>query len=305
MSRAVSAVVRPASQPQLEDLVFGLPADAGHRIRFEPTDKRVRPFVAGTAVADSTRARIMLETGRLPVYYFPTEDVRTDLLTTGLRELTSPHKGDGAYWSIRAGGRLVEDAAWRYPDPPAGCPDISGYVAFHWQRMDAWYEEDEEVFGHPHDPHHRIDILESSRHVRVRAGGRLVADTRRPRLLFETGLPTRYYIPRLDVRLDLLEPSSLRTTCAYKGTTTGYWAVRGDDGSPREVAWSYAAPAPECAKIANLVCFFNERVDIAVDGVELPRPEGLELSGVLPDAWSQPSRGRGTGPIGGRARRPA
>lgn len=261
----------PRPEPLIEDLWIGPPGAAG-QIRFEPAQRRVRAYLGGVPVADSSRAMLMLEPGRLPVYYFPREDVRTERLTPGSRQLSSPSRGEGVYWSIAAGGRLVEDAAWSHPHPPPGAPDLAGYVAFHWQLMDTWFEEDDEVFGHPHDPYHRIDILESSRHVRVTAGGQVVADTRRPRLLIETGLPVRYYIPRLDVRLDLLRATDLRTTCAYKGTTTQYWAMPGEDGDTREVAWSYGAPSLECARIAGLVSFFNERVDISVDGVELARP---------------------------------
>lgn len=257
---------------QIEDLQVGPPATSAAAIRFETTDKRVRAFLGGTAVADSTRVRLMLEPGRLPVYYFPLEDVRTDRFSDGSGQIESPLKGRGLSFTIDAGGRRVEDAAWRYPEPPEGCPDIAGYVALHWNDMDAWFEEEEEVRGHPKDPYQRIDVLESSRHVRVVAGGREVADTRRPRMLLETGIPTRYYIPRLDVRLDLMRRTELRTTCAYKGTTSDYWAIEDEEGRLREVAWSYAAPTLEVSRITNLVCFFNERVDIYVDGVALPRP---------------------------------
>ena len=269
-----TAPPRPPSKPEplIEDLRWGPPLTS-LRMEFRPAERRVRAFLGATAVVDSTDAMLMLEASRLPVYYLPLEDVRTDLFLPGSRTTGSTHKGEGVYWSVGVGGRVVADAAWRYPHPPPGCPDISRYVAFHWQKLDAWFEEDEEVRGHPHDPYHRIDILESSRHVRVEVGRRVVADTRLPRLLLETGLPTRFYIPRLDVRLDLLRPSDLQTTCAYKGTTSAYWTAADQDDRQREVAWCYATPTLECAKIANLVSFFNERVDITVDGVRLPRPK--------------------------------
>jgi uncharacterized protein (DUF427 family) len=261
-----------AGPPVLEDMLIHPIPPTGHSVRLEPIPKRVRAFVGGVAVADSTRVMMMFETARLGVYYFPIEDVRTDLLVESPHSVESPYKGEASYYSIAVDGREVENAAWRYLDPRPGCPDISGYVAFHWQLMDAWFEEDEEVFVHARDPYHRVDILESSRHVRVVLAGQTVAETRRARFLFETSLPTRYYIPRLDVCLDLLRPSAMRTACPYKGMTSSYWSAETADGSIRDVAWSYAAPIPDAAKIANLVAFFNERVDaIFVDGVEVAK----------------------------------
>jgi uncharacterized protein (DUF427 family) len=125
--------------------------------------------------------------------------------------------------------------------------------------MDAWYEEDEQVFEHPRDPYHRVDVLQSSRQVRVEIGGQVVAESRHPRLLFETNLPTRYYLPVEDVRMDLLEATQTSTVCPYKGTAS-YWRLRGDPPA-RDVAWSYLDPIPEIPKIRGLIAFFNERVD--------------------------------------------
>jgi len=263
----------PAGPPVLEDMLIHPIPPSGHSVRLEPIAKRVRAFVGGVAVADSTRVMMMFETGRLGVYYFPVEDVRTDLLVESAHSVASPFKGAASYFSITVDGQQIENAAWRYLEPQPAYPDLAGYVAFHWRLMDAWYEEDEEVFVHARDPYHRVDILESSRHVRVVLAGQTVAETCRARFLFETSLPTRYYIPRLDVRLDLLRPSAMRTACPYKGMTSSYWSGETADGSIRDVAWSYAAPVPDATKIANLVAFFNERVDaIFVDGVEVPKP---------------------------------
>src|SRR5262245_21765606 len=125
--------------------------------------------------------------------------------------------------------------------------------------MDAWYEEDDEIFVHPRDPHHRVDVLHSSRHVQVVALGEMVADSRRPSLLFETGLPTRYYIPRADVRMSLLVPSDSHTQCPYKGIAS-YYSVRVGNRLARDLAWTYRFPIPECPKIEDLVCFYNEQV---------------------------------------------
>jgi uncharacterized protein (DUF427 family) len=230
-----------------------------HRVHVEPTPRRVRVTFNGETIADSSRARLLRETGHLPVYYFPPEDVRNDLLEPTDQHTRCPFKGEASYWTVRVGDRVAENAMWGYLDPLPERQDIRGYRAFYWERMDAWYEEDEQVFRHPRDPYHRVDVLQSSRHVRVEIGGQTIADSRRPRLLFETNLPTRYYVPVEDVRMDLLEPTQTSSVCPYKGTAA-YWRMRGDP-SGRDVAWSYQDPIPECPKIRGLMAFFNERVD--------------------------------------------
>jgi uncharacterized protein (DUF427 family) len=247
------------------------PAVAGHRVWTEPNERRVRVFVAGQAIADSSRTIYLFETDHLPVYYFPRADVRFDLLEPADHRTHCPYKGDACYYSVVVGDRRVENAVWGYPDPLASVPQIADYVAFYWDRADAWYEEDDEVFRHPRDPYHRVDVLQSSRHVQVRIGDVIVADSRRPRLLFETGLPVRYYLPRLDVRQDLLVEAPKRTRCPYKGEAV-YWSAHVNGDRLEDVAWSYPAPIPETPKIENLMAFFNEKVDIVVDGVLQERP---------------------------------
>jgi uncharacterized protein (DUF427 family) len=242
-----------------------------HRVHVEPSPRRVRVKFNDEVIADSRRVLLLRETGHLPVYYFPPEDVRQDLLEPTELHTRCPYKGEASYWTIRVGDREAKDAMWGYLDPLPGREDIRGYRAFYWNRVDAWYEEDEEVFKHPRDPYHRVDVLQSSRHVKVEIGGQTVADSRRPRLLFETGLPTRYYLPVEDVRMDLLEPTTTSSVCPYKGTAS-YWKLAGDP-SARDVAWSYQAPIPECPKIAGLISFFNERVDaLYVDDERQEKP---------------------------------
>lgn len=242
-----------------------------HRVWTEPNGRRVRVFMGGQAVADSTRTIYLFETGHLPVYYFPRSDVRFDLLEPTDHHTHCPYKGDASYYSVTAGGHRADNAVWAYPQPLPSLPQLADYVAFYWDSADAWYEEDDEVFKHPRDPYHRVDVLNSSRHVQVRIGEQIVADSSRPRLLFETGLPVRYYLPKLDVRQDLLVPSATRTRCPYKGEAA-YWSVEVAGTRMPDIAWGYPAPVPEAPKIENLVAFFNEKVDILVDGVLQERP---------------------------------
>jgi uncharacterized protein (DUF427 family) len=257
----------------LEDTDVGVHRpDFSQQIRVEQWPRRVRAVIDDVAMADSTRVLLLLEKGHLPVYYFPAEDVRTDLMEPTNKHTRCPYKGEASYWTVKAGGQEVANALWSYLDPLPERTDIKGYMAFYWDRVDSWWEEDDEVFVHPRDPYHRVDVLNSSRHVRVEIDGQTVAETRRPRLLFETNLPTRYYIPKLDVRLDLLQPTDTVTACPYKGTAR-YWKPRSAGENARDVAWSYPAPIPECPKIENLVAFFNERTDIYVDGELQPRPK--------------------------------
>ncbi len=257
----------------LEDLDVGaVRPDASRRIRVERSPRRVRAVLNHVAVADSKRVLLLFERGHLPIYYFPPEDVRMDLLEPTQRTTHCPYKGDASYWTVKVGDRTAENAAWGYLEPLPDRTDIKGHVAFYWNRMDAWYEEDDEVFVHARDPYHRVDVLNSSRHVRVEVGGQTLADTHRPRLLFETSLPVRYYIPKADVRMDLLEPTDTVTACPYKGQAR-YWSANTGDTAVKDVAWSYPAPIPECPKVEQFVAFFNERVDLYVDGELQPRPK--------------------------------
>jgi len=258
----------------LEDQVFQQleerPRPADGDIRFEPSQRRVRVLLGGVTIADSRRVMLMLENRRLAVYYFPIKDVRSDLFIPTDYSSNHPGKGDASFFSVKVGDRVAEKAAWRYLKPERD--DLKDYVAFYWDKMDAWFEEDDEVFVHPRDPYHRVDVLNSSRHVKVVVGGVVVAESDRPRLLFETGLPTRYYIPKLDVRLDLLTPTSSSTRCPYKGKAA-YWSVNIDGKEFKDIVWGYPAPIPECPKIENLLCFYDEKVDaVYVDGELQAKP---------------------------------
>jgi uncharacterized protein (DUF427 family) len=244
----------------------------GLRFLWEPSPRHVRAVFADTTIADSKRVMLLLEAGHLPVYYFPLEDVRRDLLERTEHTSTCHLKGAATYWTVRVGDRVAENAAWSYEAPPADGPAVAGYVAFYWSTMDAWYEEDERAYAHARDPYKLIDIRQSARHVRVELAGVTVAETRRPKLLFETGLPVRYYIPQADVRMDLLEPSATHTQCAYKGEAS-YWTVRAGEQAFRDIVWCYPEPLVLVAPIAGYACFYQERVDVMeVDGERLERP---------------------------------
>ena len=242
-------------------------------VRIESNPRRVRALVEGMTIADTTRSIYLFELGHVPVYYLPKTDVRFDLLEHTEHTSHCPRKGDAEYWSIVVGERRIENAVWSYPVPLEGTSDLSEYVAFYWNKVDNWFEEDEEVFVHARDPYKRVDALRSSRHVQVLLSGETIADTTRPILLFETGLPTRYYIPKLDVRLDLLVPSALSTRCPYKGVASYFSVAVPGAKVVDDIVWVYPAPIAQVPQIANHLCFFNEHVDIVVDGELQERPK--------------------------------
>jgi uncharacterized protein (DUF427 family) len=259
----------------LEDRVVGSIASPLFKdgYRWESANRRVRNVFAGETIADSKKVWLLHEAGRLPIFYFPVEDVREDLLIASNHRTESALKGTASYWHLKVGDRVAENAAWRYLNPPPQSPPVQDYVAFYWNTLDHWYEEDEEVFGHARDPYKRVDVLPSSRHVRVVLGGETIADTRRPHLLLETGLVTRYYIPPEDIRFDLLEPSDSHTRCPYKGEAS-YWSARIGDRVHQDIVWSYPTPLPESLHIAGLLSFYNERVDaIYVDDELIEKPK--------------------------------
>jgi uncharacterized protein (DUF427 family) len=238
-------------------------------VKVEPSAKRVRAYLNGQAVVDTVHPMLVWETPYYPAYYFPQGDVRMDLLVPSDRTEHSPSRGDARYFDVMVGDRVADSGAWSYPDSPIDA--LRGLVRLDWESMDAWFEEDEEVYVHPRSPYTRVDILPSSRHVEVSIAGVTVADSHQPRILFETGLPPRYYLPLVDVRMDLLRPSSTTSRCPYKGTA-GYWSVEVDGQLFEDIVWIYRTPLPESIKVAGLVSFYNERVDLRVDGVELERP---------------------------------
>ena len=215
---------------------------------------------------------LLRENNRLPLYFFPRGDVRMDCLQPSDRTTDSDSKGEGVYWHVKVGDKVADNAAFTFRNSPDGGPMLEDHVAFQWNKMDAWFEEDDEVFIYARDPYKRVDVLQSSRHIKVVVDGTLVAESSRPWLLFETGLPTRYYLPREDVRMELLEMTETVTRCPYKGIAQTF-GVRVADKFYPDYAWSYPTPIAACANIEDRICFYNEVVDTREDGKQLPRPD--------------------------------
>jgi uncharacterized protein (DUF427 family) len=264
------------------------PPPPGQAMYIEPTPKRVRVVLGGETIADSRSVVLLHESGHQPVYYFPPEDVRAERLERSDRHTRCPKKGEASYYTIRAGDQEVEAGAWYYPEPIAGAEPLKDLIAFYWNRMDHWFEEDEEVFVHPRDPYHRIDVVRSDRHVRVSLRGRRLADSTSALVLFESNLPPRWYLPASDIIAEL-EPSDTVTHCPYKGSA-GYHSVRLDDGElAKDLVWCYSDPLLETGRIKGLHCFFNERVDLELDGVLQERPESPWSHGVKSEAANAPA----------------
>jgi uncharacterized protein (DUF427 family) len=244
------------------------PQMAAERGRIEPAPRRVRGYFDNTLVFDTTRARYVWEVPYYPQYYIPLSDVRMEHLL----DEDHPQRlqlGPSRLYSLTAGGRTQKGSARVY-DSDGGGP-VAGYARFEWEMLD-WFEEDEQIIGHPRNPYVRVDALRSHRHVKVEIDGVVLAETHSPVLLFETGLPTRFYFDRTDVSFGHLHDSDTQSVCPYKGITSGYWSARAGDALHPDIAWTCGYPTIQVAQIAGLVAFYNEKLDIFLDGHELPRP---------------------------------
>ena len=239
-------------------------------IRVEPTEKRVRAYVDGILIFDSVHALLVWEAPPYPAYYIPVRDVQMDLLAATETVTHSPSRGDARHFTIKVGDDERVDAAWQYTESPL--EEIREYLRFEWPALDAWFEEDEQVYVHTRNPYTRVDILPTSREVRVQIDGVELANSTHAHMLFETGLPARWYIPKVDVRMDLLMRTDGSSQCPYKGTAE-YWSARVGDHLVENVAWSYRTPLPESERIAGLISFYNERVDLFIDGEQKQRPK--------------------------------
>src|SRR5919197_4722030 len=258
---------------------------ARDELRFEPIERRVRAYAGSEPVVDSTRAVLAWEPRRVvPSYAVPEEDIRAAVTAAPAADGDAPgvlHPGipfgrhTAAGEPVSIGDR--EGAGFRLADD-----ELPGYVLLDFKAFDEWYEEDERVAGHPRDPFHRVDVRETARPVRIEVDGEVVAETTRARLLFETQLPTRFYLPREDVRVEL-RTSARRTYCPYKGRAS-YWSADVGGRRREDLGWSYEQPLPDVAAIAGLVAFWDEQVDVYLDGKRRERPGGA-ISAALRDEF--------------------
>jgi uncharacterized protein (DUF427 family) len=246
------------------------PASIVETDHIEPAPRRVRGMLGNAAVFDTTRAVYVWEHPHFPQYYVPYADVdrRFVIDEDNSQDLS---RGTARRHGLRVGDIDRPGTAWLFgADALEG---LDGYVRFDWAALDAWYEEDEQVFTHPRNPYARVDALRSSRLVHLELDGVVLAESSAPVMVFETGLPTRYYLDRPTVRFNHLRPSETETACPYKGRTTGYWTAEVKGRTYPDIAWSYGFPTRELSPIAGLVAFYNERVDVYLDGVLQDRPQ--------------------------------
>ncbi len=237
---------------------------------WEPWPRRMRAVLSGETVLDSRRGIVLWETGNFPAYYYPLEDLRHDLLENST---SNEPAGTPRRWSLRVGERLVEDCIPASPRRPGGEELLRGYVTLHQphgsqddpRAMDFWFEEDDPVHPSSRDPYHRVDVRSSSRHVVVRHAEEFVAESDRPKLMFETGNPIRYYLPLADVRVELLTESDYVSACPYKGDGQ-HWHLSNGGERVENAAWSLPHPLPEGLAAAEYICFYPEKVEVEVDG---------------------------------------
>jgi len=245
------------------------PAMAAARDRVEPAPRRVRGVLNGVVVFDTRHALYVWEVPYYPQYYIPLEDVVGDLLVDEGREM-SLRLGTARRHGVRVADHTRDRAARVHgADSALG---LGGFVRFEWEALDAWFEEDEEIFVHPRNPYVRVDALRSRSPLRIELDGVVLAESEAPVLVFETGLPTRYYVDRTDVRWGHLVPSPTESSCPYKGTTSDYWSVSTPTGRHEDIAWSYRFTTDALRAVAGLVAFYDEKVDVFLDSVRQQRP---------------------------------
>lgn len=235
----------------------------------EPVPRRIRAVLDGRVVIDTNRALYVWETPYYPQYYIPPQDVAEEFLVDEDRR-QHLKRGTARRVGLRVADRAVSGAGRQYVESPTEA--IVGHYRFDWGAFDSWYEEDERVYVHPRSPYVRVDALRSARPIRIELDGAVLADASSSVMVFETGLPTRYYVDRDRIDLTHLSPSATATECPYKGRTTGYWSAEAGGRTVEDVAWSYEFPTRQLQPITGLVAFYNEKVDIVLDGVLLDRP---------------------------------
>ena len=242
--------------------------NARGRVKVERGQKRVRVYLQNKLVADTLRPLLVWEVPYYPTYYIPADDVLAELKPTGETE-RSPSRGEAHVQDVLVGGLTAAGKARTVPESPL--EELREAVRFEFGAFD-WFEEDEPIYTHPRDPYSRIDVLASSRHFRAELDGVVLAESPNSMILFETGLPPRYYVPITALNQEVLRPSDTVTHCPYKGAAT-YWSVQAGDQLHKDLIWLYRTPFPEVQKIAGLAAVYNEKVDIYVDGVLQERPK--------------------------------
>jgi uncharacterized protein (DUF427 family) len=260
MSLTFSAGPLAAHAPRTVNYRIEAPA---HKLFMQAFPRRVRAVFDTQTVLDTMRGMLLHETGLPPQLYVPEEDIRQDLLKPTDHHTFCPFKGTASYRSLVTSGKIAENAVWTYPEPIPESQWLRGYAGFYWDLMDAWYDEDELLTGHLRDPYHRVDVRQSSRHVRVLLGDQVLAETTRPLVVSETGLPNRYYFPPQDVRQDLLESSDTHTVCGYKGTAS-YWSVRTGNGKLTDAVWSYPEAEDDAVRARGYLSFLHD--DLTIEG---------------------------------------
>jgi uncharacterized protein (DUF427 family) len=252
---------------------FITPEPLPERLLFaEPLRRRMRVKYGGEWVAESEDVVLLHEPGRYPVAYFPTGDVADGTLELTTHRTTHHDLGETAWFLISAGGQSTDRAAWQHTDLPPHAQILEGRVAFAWRAMDSYYEEEERIVGHAADPYHRIDIRQTTRHLVVKRGDQVIADTHAPLALFESGFAPRWYVPRADVNESMLTPVQGETFCPYKGLCSYY-----DVGEKHHAAWYYPQAWEEVKRITNMVSFEADKVDIEIDGVRLTLEPGQNV----------------------------
>ena len=244
----------------------------------EPLRRRMRVKFGGTWIADSDDVVLLHEPARYPVAYFPPGAIADGVLEPG--EHTTRHQDLGvtAWYTVRAGNQSKPRAAWQHTELPGYASELKGRVAFAWRAMDAFYEEDERIVGHAADAYHRIDIRQTSRHLLVRDGDRVIADTRRPLALYESGFAPRWYVPRDDVDQSALTAVEGQTFCPYKGLCSYY-----DIGAAHRAAWSYEDAWTDVRRVSGLVSFEPDKVEVHLDGARLRLEPGQSVIPHGPD----------------------
>lgn len=237
-------------------------------VRTVPSQKRIRTYFAGELVADSTDPLLVWNLPARLNYFLPEKDVVPGVLRPTEHSEESKSEGVAHFFDVVVGENVAKNAACQYAS--ARTEEVRERILFHWEAMDSWFEEDDQVFFHPADPFHRVDVRSSSRHVVVELDGVTIADSEHARICFETNLPARYYLPLVDVRMDLLRPTETQTRCPYKGTAS-YWSIDVNGVVRDDLVWCYKTPFFESLSLAGHAAFYNEKLDIYVDGALDPR----------------------------------